>query len=505
MRNSGIVYYKWNIIIFGGLFFLLISSCSKLVEVDPPYTQLTEGNVFNEDAKANAVVTGIYASMNGLYFSGSGSIGMLAGLSSDELTLYSGVTDLRFNAYYSNNLVSNDQEDYGSEFWSGISGLYSYVYKCNASIEGIELSNGLTPAIKKQLLGELKFLRAFFYFYLVSLYDDVPLVLTTDHELNRRLLRTPKMDVFSQIVSDLSEAKELLSDVFLNASLTSMSNERVRPTKWAASSLLSRVYLYMGEWSRADIEASSVINSSLFSLIDINDVFKKNSKETIWQLQPVRQFFNTNEAIAYIIPNTGPSNNTTNPVYLSAELLNSFELGDLRNTSGNWINSRKIGTSTYFYPFKYKLNNQDTSIKSAAQMSEYFMVLRLAEQLLIRAEARAMQGNISGAVTDLNAIRSRARANPSISIPDPLPNYSLPISQSQLLSAILQERKVELFTEWGHRWFDLKRTNNVDAVMTKVTPIKSKGGIIWRSYQQLYPIPYNDIKKVPDLNQNKGY
>jgi starch-binding outer membrane protein, SusD/RagB family len=71
-----------------------------------------------------------------------------------------------------------------------------------------------------------------------------------------------------------------------------------------------------------------------------------------------------------------------------------------------------------------------------------------------------------------------------------------------LLIAILHERQVELFTEWGHRWLDLKRTGNVNAVMSIVTP--SKGGT-WQATDQLFPIPQGDIDKNPNIIQNSGY
>jgi hypothetical protein len=119
------------------------------------------------------------------------------------------------------------------------------------------------------------------------------------------------------------------------------------------------------------------------------------------------------------------------------------------------------------------------------------MMLRLAEQYLIRAEARGQQNNISGAQADLNVIRNRAG----------LPNTTA-ATQSDLLSAILHERQVELFTELGQRLLDLKRTNNVDNVMRVVTPLK---GGTWNSNWQLYPVPVSDIQKNPALVQNSGY
>src|SRR5262249_35037605 len=116
------------------------------------------------------------------------------------------------------------------------------------------------------------------------------------------------------------------------------------------------------------------------------------------------------------------------------------------------------------------------------------------EQYLIRAEARVYQNNLSGAIDDLNVVRQRAG----------LPLLANSLDQHKVLSAILHERQVELFSEWGHRWFDLKRTGSIDSVMSAMTPIKSKGGV-WKSYQQLYPLPWNDVLGDPNLVQNPGY
>lgn len=116
------------------------------------------------------------------------------------------------------------------------------------------------------------------------------------------------------------------------------------------------------------------------------------------------------------------------------------------------------------------------------------MVLRLAEQYLIRAEARVRQNNISGGQSDLNAIRNRSG----------LPNTTAN-DQGSLLLAIEQERRVELFTEWGHRWFDLKRTERAEAVLS---PFALKD---WQSTDVLFPIPQTEREINSRLTQNEGY
>jgi hypothetical protein len=475
------------------LFILVTTGCKKLIEIDPPVGNVNEANVYKADATSIAVLNGIYSKMignsSGSIFNGTGGISLLAGLSADELTLYSGAGDNKLIAFYKNELTATSAfSNYGSEFWagSGGAGLYAYIFICNAAIEGLSKSTTLTPSVKQQLLGEAKFLRAFFYFYLVNLYGDVPLALSTDPGINARLPRAPKAQVYTQIVNDLKEAQNLLSSNFLNGSLAAYSGspERVRPTKWAATALLAKVYLYTADYSDAEAQASSVISqANLFSLSSLNDVFLKNSTETIWQIQPIASGRNTEDAFTFILPASGP-NGSMNPVYVSNQLLQNFEVNDKRKTS--WLSSvTPSGTLTYYFPFKYM-----SSIASGTA-TEYLMIMRLAEQYLIRAEARAQLNNINGSKDDLNKIRTRAG----------LGNTSAN-DQAALLAAIMHERQVELFTELGQRWLDLKRTGNVNSVMSMVTPLK---GGTWETKDQLYPVPVSDILKNPNLVQNPGY
>jgi starch-binding outer membrane protein, SusD/RagB family len=262
------------------------------------------------------------------------------------------------------------------------------------------------------------------------------------------------------------------------------SEERVRPNKWAAIALLARAYLYNNDYVNAEQQASLIINNSMYDTVPLNQVFSKNSKEAIWQLQPVNNGWNTEDARKFKLPASGP-NTSSFPVYLSAFLMNSFENGDKRRIIGNWVNSTTVGATTYYYPYKYK------SATSGAPVTEYSMMLRLAEQYLIRAEARAQQNKIAEGQADLNVIRKRAG----------LANTTAD-DKASLLTAILHERQVEFFTELGHRWLDLKRTDNIDQVMSLVTPIK---GGTWSTNWQWYPIPAYEIRHNSNILQNSGY
>jgi len=466
----------------------LITSCKKFIEVNSPSTSTNASVVYNTDAQAISVLTGIYAKMGTSILSSPTILAMpvFTGLSADELTLFD-INNTSLGSYYSNTLSSQNPES----FWFQV---YPVIFVANSAVEGLNGSTSLTPTVKQQLLGEAKFIRAFCYFYLTNLYGNVPLVLTTDYKKNALLAKTGKDMVYQQIVTDLKDAQQLLSENYLSGSLTAYSGnpEKVRPTKWAATALLARAYLYVGDWANAEAQAGSVINNStLYSLDSLNGVFLKNSNEAIWQLQPVRNetFSNTQEGVFFNLPSTGPDL-AQYPVYLSDGVLNSFEPNDLRKSK--WINSVVVsisgGPKTFYYPFKYKIGQVNTAV------AEYSMVLRLAEQYLIRAEAEAngAGGGINAAIADINKIRNRAG----------LADYSGATDKSSLLATILHERQVELFTEWGHRWFDLKRTNNVDAVMHIVTP--QKGGT-WETTDQLYPIPVTELQKNSSLVQNPGY
>ncbi len=501
------------------IIFLIITllSCRKFVEVPAPLNSINANNVFENDKTAIQALTSVYASMaddNARFLEQSySSIFLFGGLSADEFTLYDKNYPL-YSAYYRNALSQGSNGVLvGSTFWSGT---FSLIFRINSTVEGLEKSTGLSPIVKRQLQGEALFLRAYSYFLLVNLYGDTPISLTTDPAKNRLLARSPKADVYTQIVNDLLQSQQLLSDNYLDADLKSSKNStgRVRPTKWAATALLSRAYLYMGRYPDAIIQSESVINnSSLFKLEPLNSVFLNKSLETIWCLQPIvaggGSGYNTGESSIFILSANGPTSSSTigigsTPFYLSDSILGAFEPGDARRS--DWIGKITANGIDYFFPYKYK------APKSQTANTESQVLFRLAEQYLIRAEAKARHADLSGALSDLNVLRSRARATPSVLVPNPLPNLIVGMSLIDVLKAIEHERQIELFAENGHRWFDLKRTpgftnpqiSRADEIMPTIT--SNKGGI-WNSNWKLYPLPSADLFADPNLinTQNPGY
>lgn len=451
-------------IIVGSILSLTVNSCDEFVELDTPKTQIVSAKVFSNDAGARASSLGILSQMiNGTPFSGNSfGITVAAGLSADELNNHS--SSAQQIAVYNNSLAPSSNTTVSGN-WSD---LYLYIYESNAIIEGASASSGLSKETKDQVIGEALFTRAFCYFYLINLYGDVPLILSTDYRVNRLASRTLMADVYKQIETDLIEAQKLLLEDY-----SFSKDEKIEPNKWAATALLARTYLYQKKWSEAEAQSNAIIKSQHFSLVaDLKSVFLKNSDEAIWQLRPVLPGYNTNEAMYMVISST--------PTRVSAttSVTGIFEVGDNRATS--WLGAFTTGGKTYRYAYKYKVR------LTGQPLTEYYMVFRLAEQYLIRAEARAMQNNLTGALDDINAIRQRAGIA-AIS--------STGLTQQQVLDAIDQERRAELFIEWGHRWFDLKRSGKIDAVLGPVKPD-------WQPKDALFPIPLTEINADPNLVQN---
>jgi hypothetical protein len=164
---------------------------------------------------------------------------------------------------------------------------------------------------------------------------------------------------------------------------------------------------------------------------------------------------------------------------ITSTLANAFEAGDQRKEM--WLKANLINGENWYYPFKYKA-------RVSSPITEYLVVLRLAEVVLIRAEARVQQNNLPGAVDDLNMIRKRAG----------LGNTSAG-NKEEIIQSIEDERQTELFVEWGHRWFDLKRTNHANAVLGILKAPNWQPSDVW------YPIPLQEIQRNPALVQNEGY
>ena len=449
------------------LLLLLSAGCSKLIDAPIPTNSLISSSVFLDSIPAQSAVNGLYrqfyASSGSSYY--DVSIQLDPARLADETYSVSNALD-----NFSNNLLTPAENNINL-LWANS---YANIYTANSIIKGAAESERLSASFKKQIIAEAMFMRALNYFYLVNYYGDVPLVLSTDVTVTGRLPRSPVTAVYAQITEDLIAARNNLS-----ATYAWSQGDRTRANTWAASALLSRTYLYTGNWAAAETEATRVIGqSALFSLTpDPNNAFLKNSTESILSF-----YANFNGYPQQSLPNSGNYlDGRVLPTYaIRKELLAAFEPKDTRATK--WIGTATFNNVTYRFPYKYKsITNVNT---------EFQICLRLSEQYLIRAEARMQQGNLTGqnsTQSDLNLIRTRAG----------LENTTASTTAAMTI-AIAHERQTELFVEWGDRWLNLKRTKTADAVLA---PVKAN----WKTTSALYPIPQAAILTNPTLVQNPGY
>ena len=445
------------------LLVTLLQSCDNFTETGLPPGQLASAAVFEDKSTATAAMLDIYAKLRDVGILSGIPTGLSSQLGSyaDELDFYGEATN-GTRLFYNNALVASNTDV--SDWWANS---YNGIYAANSVIEGLAASENIKSEDKAALTGEALFVRALLHFYLVNLYGGVPYIDTTDYRLNQVAARQSEDAVYLKIIADLERAIDYLPDTEFPS--------RTRPDRAAAAALLARVYLYHGDWAEASNAASAVLNTGNYLMEDdIDNVFLKDSPSTIWQLSPQGDGINTNEGVTFIF-NSGPP-----PfVALTNALLDAFEPGDLRRS--HWIATVTGDSGVWFHANKYKeQTNTDSSL-------EYSIILRVAEQYLIRAEARAQQGELIGAIEDLNMVRNHAGLGNTTAN-----------GKEQLLDAIQRERRAEFFTEQGHRFFDLKRTGTIDAALS------FKPG--WNATDKLLPIPEADLLMNANLApQNPGY
>ncbi|WP_316795051.1 RagB/SusD family nutrient uptake outer membrane protein [Pedobacter agri] len=452
---------------------VVLSGCEKTVEIDPPLNEITASVVFSSDKLATSAMAGLYTGLANTSTQNN-SLPVNSSIQADDL-IYTGVNT--GSQEFSNNAYSALSTAQSTIFadW------YAIIYRANAIIEGLEKNSGTSDRVKTQFTAEAKAIRAYCYFHLVNTFGDVPLVLTTEVGVSSMLPRESVSNIYAQIKMDLTEAKAILPSDY-----STSGNTRLGVNKFVVTALLARVNLFTSDYAAAEINASEVIASGLYSLIPsaniATGVWVKNNPESIWQMtsplnNPVNQY--TVEAGTFI-----PAATAVLQYEFRQSFLAIFTSTDLRRQ--RWMTNYTVAGVAKVGPYKYKYSTQ--ALAAAAGVSESPTVLRLAEQYLIRAEARARIGaNLSGSLSDLNIIRSRAQTALSTST-----------TPATLLSDIALENRKEFFCEQAYRWYNLKRTGEADAILTTLKPS-------YRPSAKLLPIPNNAIDANPNLFQNPGY
>lgn len=435
------------------LMALGLSSCSRILDTEPQ-TTISDEAVIVDQKSAQAALIGVYDGLQG-YATNIVSLDL------------AGDNVVNFNAQ--NNVVANKT---AAGSGGGFSGIYSVINRANFVLNKVpSLSDAsVSPANKNQILGEAYFLRGLAYFDLVKIYGGVQIVLepATTADAHKGVKRSSKEQTYAQALADLNKAEELLPATI----------NRNRANKYTVFALKARLYLYTEKWDLAEEFATKSIDNTSFKLVKPYALFftGKNTEESIFEIA-----FSTSDPSSFYTNWNSPGRGGRHdyiPERAFAGLLLNPNLGGSRK-------SLLFQTPAGVYDLdQYSKQNGTSSI----------FLLRIAEQYLIRAEARAKKAapDLAGAASDLNQIKGRADV--------PLFNYTPATTKEELLLAIENERRFELGFE-GHRFLDIVRTGRAAAVFGAINKELLKSDF-W-----IFPIPQSDILRDPDLTdaQNPGY
>lgn len=467
----------------------LMTSCEEDLNVDPNDAQ-TELDFLNDPNNAIQLVNGVYNKQLDYNMYSFSWIGITS-ITSDDADKGSTPTDYGSDKHKLDGLTFDANDVSFLDVWQA---RYQGIYRANNALFYLD-QLAIDETLKSRLIGEVRFLRALFYFDLVRCFGGVPVV-TTRIDLNDTqainevvYTRKTKEETYVQIEADLLDA---IGRLPLRSAYP--SNDLGRVTKGAAQALLAKAYLYQQKWQQAYDMAGEVITSGQYGLLpDYAQVWREageNGSESIYEVQATL----TKGIIEYTdvqgprgTPDLGWGFNTPSP-----SLANSYEPGDVRkaatimNVPGvlwdgfiaptTWTNPR--------YNYKaYQSSIAESWNNNKAETAKNLRILKYSDILLIRAEAGFHIG--SGETVGLiNQIRSRA---------------GLPDVTSVTLESILTERRHEMAMEHD-RWFDLVRTGTAQAAMA------ANGKTFIVGTHEVFPIPQQEIIKSGNLlAQNPGY
>ncbi len=526
-----------------GFAFLSLLSCKKFLEEDPEGFIKTD-NFYKTEADALNAVSAVYSFLN----SGGNTVQYpyntlfntgLNFMADDEFP-GPGATNPDVRSLANNLHTSTNLRVY--ELWQQH---YSAVKRANIALDSIP-NMKITPALKTRLLGEVKFLRGLYYFNLVRLYGNVPLIthaVTGITSADYQVPQAPPTDVYLQIEKDLKEASSVLPDSYGSPNIG-------RATKGAALALLSKVYLtkaslplnltqhYQDAIAYAEQALSPAEGGTgtfKYALqINYANVFLpafKNNSEHIFSAQfksssssylAVTQGNNQNpRSIRTGVPGLAgsyadqvwfytvddasklggkdkffsvfklykPNDNRRDVTFVTNYVspANGKKYGGLNDPL---IKGSKLDSTPYFNKTWDPASTAVTS-ESAANVA----IIRYAELLLIHSEAEnELNGPTTKAYNSLNKVRNRAG----------LPNLTAGLTKDQFRDSLYLDRRLELVFEY-HRWFDLVREKDASGNSIFVKALHAAGKPNAAEKHRLHPIPQQELELNNKLTQNPGY
>lgn len=390
--------------------------------------------------------------------------------------------------------------------------LYEHIAQTNAILTWVPQIKdaALTDARKNEILGEAAFVRALNYFHLVRIYRNVPLITQDIPEVNNEnleevypLLYPPQAEpeaVYAQIIADLEFALDKVTDY---------STFKFKVSKALVNMLLAEVYAtkdgYDGaEWDKVKQYASAVVNDTRYGLMEnFDDLFAINGTPPENELPPMDLKNEHSKESLFELdcnPSPLPGNWAASMFYgIDWKKFNtpSQDLYRAFNSAGDQVrlnSAFKFSDVTGKWTDKYwPSNNFPYCYKMRARESANIILYRLPEAILLLADAENETGNISGAQTQLNKLRTRAG----------LPNTTA-ASKEDMRRAIENEHRLEFAFE-GKRWFDLLRRGRAIEVMKNCSDHQKQYAARLNENYIIWPIPQGEMDLNSNLVQNLGY
>lgn len=436
---------------------LVASGCNSILDTSPKDT-IPEATAISDAPSARAALAGMYTSLQSLSSYGEELVefGDLSADNTDNTGTYTSYLEADLNHLRSNNSTIFD-------IWTSA---YDGINRANEIITKVPAVSGLDDTEKNEIMGEAYFIRALDYHNLVKLFGGVPIKLTPTSSVSDvgNATRAAVPDVYTQILKDLDSASALITN----------TEPATQATMGAVAALRARVLLYKGDYPGAQAAAEAVEGMSYTLASNYGDLFPESGPGPSEDIFEVTATLTQENYLSYDYLNVyevGPSldlMHAYDPAFLPAT--SDIEDFNPTDTRGQWNILVEDGT---VFGNKYR----------SVVGTDYVPVLRLAEVILINAEALARQDQLGPAVTELQRIQTRADA----------PLFVLGShTQQQVIDAIVAERRKELAFE-GDRWPDLVRLGTAATVLG-IDP-----------NQTLYPIPAREIAVSPTLTQNPGY
>jgi hypothetical protein len=479
-----------------------LTSCGDFLE-QLPESNRTSARFYQTRADFYNALVGAYNGLKrrGVYANGSGALMVLQEMVSDNSTFTNTRQPVNSSTFEVDDLLFAKSNTLVQDAWTD---LYIGIGRVNPILQRLPGAT-FAQADKDRFEGEARFLRALYYFHLVRLFGDVPLVTEPieDPYGANNLPRAPREEVYALIIDDLTRAAGLLP-------ATISAAEAGRASQWAAKTLLGKVYLTRGQYDQAlpvlkDVNDNSgrQLMANFAQVFAPTTTFAANT-EVIFALQYKSGLLPQGAAAAgtqggveqtqgsdmwsnwapagsgsLLGPNGGGGGGFNTP---TTDLINAFEPGDARKEA-TLLTSFLSGSTVIPSPYAVKFRQQG-AVNNDADVD--FPVLRFADVVLMYAEALNETDQPDAALVQLNRTRTRAK----------LPALA-GLDQAALRLAIEQERRVELAFE-NHRWPDLVRTGRYEAVM-------SAKGYAVKDFHNLYPVPQRETDLNANLSQNTGY